>query len=339
MYYSKRYSGWLALFVILCGLPSVMRSELPGSVSGTVIDASGAPVGGALIELSRGETAPKQDSIVHVVSQDDGTFSFTGVAAGPFRLSITASGFAPQTVSGLVGSGQQLQLSPTVLAVGRLTTDVEVTVTRKELAEDQIKVEEKQRLLGFVPNYYVTYLHDATLPLTPRQKFELAWKTMIDPVSFGINAVIAGVEQSRDDFAEYGQGAEGYSKRFAASYADFVSGTMISGAILPSLLKQDPRYFYKGTGSKRSRILYALATSVICKGDNGRWQPNYSSVLGGLTGGGISNLYHPAPDRGWGLTFENAFIGIVENAAGNVIQEFFFRKLTSKAPHDDPAKP
>ena len=125
----------------------------------------------------------------------------------------------------------------------------------------------------------------------------------------------------------------------APSYADTVTGTFIGSAILPSLLKQDPRYFYKGTGSTRSRILYAIANSVICKGDNGHWQPNYSGILGSLAAGGISNLYYPAQDRdGAELTFENALIGIGNGAAANLLQEFLIRKLTPNLPHHDPAK-
>ena len=72
---------------------------------------------------------------------------------------------------------------------------------------------------------------------------------------------------------------------------------MLGGAVFPSLFKQDPRYFYKGTGSISSRALYAIANSVICKGDNERWQPNYSAILGGIAAGGISNLYYPASNR------------------------------------------
>ena len=112
---------------------------------------------------------------------------------------------------------------------------------------------------------------------------------------------------------------------------------MIGGAILPSLFKQDPRYFYKGTGSKKSRLMYALATSVICKGDNGHWQANYSGILGGLAAGGISNLYYPAKDRDAGLVFQNALIGIGTTAAANVLQEFVVRKLTPNLPAHDPA--
>src|SRR5262249_50099200 len=161
-----------------------------------------------------------------------------------------------------------------------------VVPDRVEIAEEQLKEQEKQRVLGVIPNFYVSYVPDAA-PLTPKQKFGLAWKTSIDPVSFGITAAIAGGQQADNDFRRYGQGAQGYAKRFGAAYANLVSSTFIGGAILPSLLKQDPRYFYKGTGTKRSRFFYAVANSVICKGDNGRWQPNYSGVLGGLAAGGI----------------------------------------------------
>jgi len=190
-----------------------------------------------------------------------------------------------------------------------------------------------------VPNFYVSYVHDP-VPLTPKQKFELAWKTTVDPVTFGVTGVIAGIQQAQNDFSGYGQGAQGYAKRFGASYADFVAGTIIGSAILPSLLKQDPRYFYKGSGSKRSRILYAIANSVICKGDDGHWQANYSSIVGSFAAGGISNLYYPSSDRnGAGLTFENGLIGIGESVAVNLLQEFFVRKLTPNAPNHELANP
>src|SRR5205823_11102259 len=133
------------------------------------------------------------------------------------------------------------------------------------------------------------------------------------------------------------QGAQGYAKRYGASYADSAIGTFIGGAILPSVLKQDPRYFYKGTGTRRSRFFYAIATAVICKGDNGHWQANYSSMLGSLAAGGISNLYYPESDRDPTLTFENTLVGIGSNAANNLLQEFLIRKLTRNAPTYTPA--
>ena len=154
-----------------------------------------------------------------------------------------------------------------------------------------------------------------------------------------MTGAIAGIEQAQNQFSGYGQGAQGYGKRYGAAFADTVTGTFLGGAVLPALLKQDPRYFYKGTGSTRSRILYAIANSVICKGDNGHWQLNYSGILGDLASGGISNLYYPAQDRGAGLVFENEGIGIGATAAANLIQEFIIPKLTPNLPNRQGAKP
>ena len=306
-----------------------------GTINGTVVDGTGGIVTGARVKLSRGNQAASQD----VTSDADGRFSFGAVPPGPFQLTIAADGFATQNFSGELHPGENYSVPAIALAVATASTEVQVSLSPSEEAEAEIKDEEKQRVLGVVPNFYVTYNHDA-VPLKPKQKFELAWKEIIDPVGFGVTAAVAGIEQGTNAFGGYGQGAQGYGKRYGASYADLVTSTLIGDAVLPSLLKQDPRYFYKGTGSVRSRILYALATSVICKGDNGHWQANYSAIAGGLAAGGISNLYYPAADRnGAALTFESTLIGIGSTAATNLLQEFVIRKLTPHAPSYTPAKP
>jgi hypothetical protein len=219
------------------------------------------------------------------------------------------------------------------LVIATSITEVKVQLTPVELAQEQLKEQEKQRVLGIIPNFYVTYAPDPA-PLSSKQKFGLAWKSTVDPIRFIVVGAIAGGDQATDRFSGYGQGAEGYAKRYGAAYADYITGTFIGGAILPSLFKQDPRYYYKGVGSTRSRFLYAVANAVICKGDNGHWQANYSNILGSLASGGISNLYYPASDRnGAALTFENALIGVGASAVVNVLQEFVIRKLTPNAPH------
>jgi hypothetical protein len=207
------------------------------------------------------------------------------------------------------------------------------------VAEEQVKEEEKQRVLAVIPNFYVSYIPNAA-PLNAKQKFSLAWKTVIDPFTFVVVAGAAGVEQAQNHFAGYGQGTQGYAKRFGAGYADTVAGTFVGAAILPALLRQDPRYFYKGTGSTASRFAYAVSNAFICKGDNGRWQPNYSNVLGNLAAGGLSNLYYPEQDRnGAELTLENAAIGIGATAIANLFQEFIVRRLTPKVPKQGSGKP
>ena len=309
--------------------------QLPGNISGTVVDPSGAAVTGAHVVLTRDDKTPKQE----VLSGEDGQFSFVNVPPGPFQISVNSELFTTQKIAATLHPGEILVLPQIVFALATEVTQVQVNVPRIEVAEEELKVEEKQRIFGVIPNFYVSYNPNAA-PLASKQKFELAWRSTIDPVNFAITGVVAGVQQATNTPSGYGQGAQGYGKRYGASYADLVTGTFIGGAILPSLLKQDPRYFYKGTGSVRSRVLYAVANSVICKGDNGHWQPNYSSILGSLASGGISNLYYPAQNRnGAGLTFENALIGIGETAATNLLQEFVVRKLTPNLSHQQLATP
>jgi hypothetical protein len=357
---------WLSLGVmLLCGIPVMAESqeppieggaersltdttgtlasahqqgsgqELTGTVGGAVVDQTGAAVVGARVTLSREDGSLSQEA----VSDGDGRYSFAGIAPGLFHLTATSTGFATATIFGTLHSGESYSAPPIALILASASTEVRVAMSRYELAEAEIKDEEKQRVLGVVPNFYVTY-DPTAIPLSPKQKFELAWKSTVDPISFGLTGAVAGIEQATDTFSGYGQGAQGYGKRFGASYANFVTGTFIGSAVLPSLLKQDPRYFYKGTGTKRSRIFYAIANSVICKGDNGKWQANYSGILGGLASGGISNLYYPASDRNdAALTFENALIGIGTSAAANLLQEFVIRRLTPHAPNYARATP
>jgi hypothetical protein len=326
----------LGLAVLLCGVPlRAQQSPVPqldqqpaGAISGTIVDPSGAAIAKARVKLTRADKSPGQE----VQADDDGQFSFTAVAPGPFQLTVTATGFTTKTFDGTLHPGEINIVPPIAMALSAETTEVQVVAPRAEVAEAEIKVEETQRVFGVIPNFYVSYIPDAA-PLNTKQKFELAWRTTIDPVTFALTGAIAGIQQAENAFSGYGQGAQGYGKRYGASYADLAVGTFIGSAIFPSLLKQDPRYFYKGTGSIRARALYAIANALICKGDNKRWQPNYSNVLGSFAAGGISNLYYPAQNRGAALVFENAGIGIGSTAAANVLQEFLIRKLTPNNPN------
>lgn len=263
----------------------------------------------------------------------NGQFVFVYIAPGAFQLSISATNFTTQVVSGTVAPGQAYVVPDVALPLAPNVTQVTVTLTQEELAEQQIKVQETQRVLGLIPNFFVTYDPDAQ-PLNARQKFELSWKSSIDPVTVVAVAALAGVQQATNSFKGYGQGAQGYGKRFGATYADVVDGTFMGGAIFPTIFKQDPRYFYKGKGSFKSRLLYSLvANSWICKGDDKKWEPNYSNILGNLAAGGIANLYYPKSNRGVGLTFETAGIRIGETMAAGVFQEFIVKKLTPSASH------
>ena len=317
------------LSVGLPGLPAEASQESLGSISGTITSNEGNPIVGAEVTLTRGNQSTKQQ----IVSDDDGNFFFTNVVAGPFQLTITAPPFENQTYSGVLAAGQHELVPPIVLVLATVTTVVTVFPPAVEAAHE-VKAEEKQRVLGFIPNFYVSYAPNP-VPLSFKQKLDLAWKSTTDPITIGGVGVAAGIEQSKNWFSAYGQGAQGYGKRFGAAYSDVFIGTFLDTAVFPALLKQDPRYFYKGTGSWKSRLWYALSRSVIIKGDDGHWQPNYSTFLGSLATAGIANAYRTPKDQNVGFTFEAAGIRLAEAAFADVFEEFLSRKLTpSLSRHD-----
>ncbi len=202
------------------------------------------------------------------------------------------------------------------------SASTEQTPANSAEADKQLKQQEHQRILGFLPNFNTSMVQDA-VSLTTKQKFQLAFKSSTDPVQFVVSAFNAGISQAQNSYDGYGQGGEGYFKRWGAAYADAFDGTMLGGAVFPALLHQDPRYFRKGTGTIKHRLYYAISTTVICKNDDGKWVPNYSNVLGNVAAGGIANLYYPSSDRGAGLTFERAFTVTAEGALGAMFVEFW----------------
>jgi hypothetical protein len=195
--------------------------------------------------------------------------------------------------------------------------------TQRDKAEQQLRTEEKQRIIGIVPNFNTSYDWNAP-PLSRSQKFRLAFRSAIDPATFAVAGLDAGWSMGQNSYRAYGEGVEGYSKYFAASYADSFDGAMIGNALFPALLKQDPRYFRMGESHTfKRRFLYSIASTVWCRNDNGKWGPNYSNVFGNLAAGGISNLYYPAAGRGAGLTIERGMTVTAEGTLGALFDEFW----------------
>ena len=267
-----------------------------------LVAGSGVPALRAEVEKPKADVLPEAPALGVGVAPPE-------VASDP---SLQASGSGSQTS----GSGSQ---APSPPAAGDAASAQ--PQTDRERSEAQLKKEEKQRIMGVLPNFNITYDQNVP-PLSAGQKFRLAFRSAIDPVQFGVAAVLAGYGQATDDHEGYGQGAQGYAKRFGAQYADNFDGTMIGNAILPVVLKEDPRYFRRGTGTIKKRVLYSISTAVWCKRDNGTWGPNYANVLGNFASGGISNLYYPASDRGLGLTLTNGVIVTAEGMVGGLANEF-----------------
>jgi hypothetical protein len=329
-----RHHALLWVMLLSCAGAAVAQSvggepARPGTITGVVTDETGTAIGGATVTWSHEATSVT----MKVATGMDGRFSLSPVPFGAYQLTVSSPGFADQTVSGVLSADGTSQLPPIRLRLAFDAISVNVVPTRV-LAERQVRQEEQQRMLRVLPNYFVVYDHDA-VPLTARQKFQLFGKSITDPADFAFTAIVAGVQQMRRDYSGFGLEESSYGKRYAAFYASIFTRSALDSAVLPSLLRQDPRYFYKGTGSTASRIGYAIGTAVVRKGDNGHWQPNYSNILGGLAAGALTNVYYPSQDRrGIRLTVENSGIAIATSAAGHLAQEFLFQKLTS---HSRPA--
>lgn len=325
----------VALVLCLCGstatraqvqpalLPDAPKPQ-PGIIVGTVVDVNNDPVPGASVAL-QGATLKSPRA---VVANNNGFFELNDVEPGnPYQLTITAPDFADWTSPDVtLQPGQYLILTVPRLRIATALTQVNVGYSAEEVATEQVRVQEQQRIFGVIPNFYVTYDSNAA-PLTAKLKFQLAVKVAIDPVTFVGVGVFAAANQAGDR-PDYPQGAKGYAQRYGAVYADGVTDILIGGAVLPSLLHQDPRYFYQGTGTNKSRVIHALTTPFVCKGDNGKWQPNYSSVGGDLAAAALSNAYYPASNRGVGLFLSNFFIDTGQRAAASLAQEFLLRRLT-----------
>ena len=300
-----------------------------GYITGTVTDVQGDVLVGASVVLQ----GPALKGPRKVLSDDNGFFGFKQLDPGTYSVSITAQGFASWTSPDIIlKPGQYAIVTGATLHIAEALTTITVASTAaspEELSAEQVNILEQQRVFGLIPNFYVSYDQNAP-PLTAKSKFQLAAKVAFNPVTFVGVGVVAAAEQAGDHM-DYPQGWKGFGQRYGTVYANGLTDIIVGGAILPSLLHQDPRYFYQGTGTRRSRILHSIRSTFVCKGDNGRLQPNYSTMGGDLASAAISNAYYPASNRGVGFVFGSFLLGTGQRAAANLAQEFLLSRFTHKA--------
>ncbi len=287
---------------------------------GTVTDQHSNPVPGATVVL-RG---PLPAERLTATTNADGFFDVHDVKAGiPYHIAISSPGFAKWTSSVDLRPGQLDMLTGIKLRLAEVRTTITVSPqTTEQIATEQVQTELTQRGLGLVPNFYEAFEPNPA-PLTPKLKFELAFRAAVDPFTLTGVGMLAGAGQMTGT-PNYADGFGGFAERLGANYANQFTNLMIGGAILPSLLHQDPRYFYQGTGGTMSRVLHAISAVVIAKGDDGRWQPNYSEIGGDLASAALSNVYYPEGNEGAGLIFVNFGIDTGIHMSMRILQEFVF---------------
>jgi hypothetical protein len=293
-----------------------------GTIMGTITDVSDAPVPGAVVTLQGSDSS----DVCSVTTNENGFYEIRDVAVGrPYVVKVLAAGFAEWDSPTLaLDPGHSKILDVANLRIEEVQTSVTVTPeSSDEIATKQIKADEKQRGFGIIPNFYAEYAANPA-PMNARLRFRLALRVARDPYTFGGVAMLAGIGQATNH-PDYVQGAKGFGERFGANYANSFTDIMFEGAIFPSLLHQDPRYFYKGTGTNKARVAHVLYSLIVTKGDNGKWQPNYSGLGGNLASAAISNTYYPGANRGVGLVFQGFGTVMAEHLAVRMLDEFVFR--------------
>ena len=324
----------LLLVCLAAALPAIAEESATiepqvGHISGTVLDVYGDLIPGALVTLQ----CPSPCEAQKANANDNAAFEFSSLNFGvPYQLRVTVNGFEDWSSSDIVLTpGHSYSFITGIkLKIADPSTTVTVSASTAQIATEQLQLEMRQRVLGFIPNFYVVYDSKNAVPLSSKQKFQLAMRVSVDPVTLSAVGFMAGVRYSAHS-PDYGHGAAAYGQTLGAEAASGFSDILIGGAILPSLLRQDPRYFYQGTGTTNSRLRHALLSPFICRGDNGKWQPNYSSLGGDLAASALLKTYYPQSNRGTGMIFGQFAITTAERELSAVVQEFILRKLTPRA--------
>lgn len=320
---------WVLILTLLFALRSASAQEA-GSIQGKVTDPSGAPIFGAVVAVEGGGDARM------TVTDIEGTFRVSLLAPGKYNVKISASGMSEWTAETVAAPAPEATPLLAVMQVAPAVTSVTVGLSPEDLAEEQVKRETQQRVAGIIPNYFVAYDNQAA-PLSTQQKFSLSFKTLIDPATFAAVGITSGIQQIRNSYHQFGQGSAAYGERFGAAYGSTAINLLSTSFLGASLLHQDPRYFYSGKGTGKQRAWYAIKSGFRARGDNGKWQPPYASVLGTVVAAELSNLYYPGSRTqytliGRGLMFH--FGGVV---ALNLGEEFLLKKFTSHAPGESAA--
>jgi hypothetical protein len=178
-------------------------------------------------------------------------------------------------------------------------------------------------ILGVVPNYATVNDPFLSKPIRASEKFKLAAQDSFDPFTWVLVGVYAGVAQWGNDYKQFGQGVQGYAKRYGAAFADGAISNYMTEAALPCILHEDPRYFRMAVGSAWKRTGYALTRVLVTRSNAGRPRFNSSEVAGTMIAAGIANLYYPSENRTMGETMEKFTVNVVSDAGFNVLREFW----------------
>jgi hypothetical protein len=321
-----------AVLVFVCLMGQWAMAQGPSSIQGSVSDSSGAPVYGAVVTI-QGPDGDRHSTVTDV----SGAFRITSLSPGNYSIKISAAGLSDWNAADVPASAAP-EPKPVlaVLSVATEVTAVTVSPGQDEIAAVQLQQELQQRALGILPNYFVTYeAHPA--PLSSQQKLHLSMKTILDPTTFAAAAITAGIQQEKNSYYQFGQGTEGFAKRFGSAYFTAAQNILITSVAADSILHQDPRYFYSGQGTKLHRAWYAVESAFRAKGDNGKWQPPYAGLIGLVASAELSQTYYPGERTQYSLLGRSLMFHFAGLVALNLGEEFLLKHVTSHTPENHAA--
>jgi hypothetical protein len=291
------------------------------------LDTNGDVIQEARVQLSEiGSAGMRRET----KSGTTGQFDFADLETGTYVVTVTGDGMTPFVSKPIpVRASEPVIIPKIVLGVAAATTSVTV-IDKEQASIEQVEIAQQQRVLKVFPNFYSSYDWNAP-PMLAKQKYRLAARTLIDPVSFLTTAGIAGAEQYKNVFPSFGGGLEGYGKRYGAAFASHASAELFTRAVFPSIFHTDPRYFIMGNGTARARALHAITSTWVTRGDDGNSRINFPQVLGGLSAAALSNAYFPSQERGINLVLINGLGDLGGNMVDNLIREFLLNRITTRA--------
>lgn len=302
-------------------------SAAAGSISGTVLDGNGDVIQGARVDLSE---VGKPGTLREIRSGATGQFEFANLDPGTYVVTVSGKGMTKFVSGPIALQVDEPVIVPNVrLNVAAASTTVMV-MDKQAASIQQVRIAEQQRVLKVFPNFYSSFDWNAP-PMLAKQKYHLASRTLIDPVTFLTTAGVAGAEQNRDIFPSFGGGIEGYAKRYGTAYLNHASGEFLTRAILPSVFHSDPRYFVMGEGTTGARVAHAIGSTFVTRGDNGGRKINFPEILGDFGSAALSNAYYPAQERGGSLVLINGFGDLGGDILDNLFREFVLNHWTSRA--------
>jgi hypothetical protein len=200
----------------------------------------------------------------------------------------------------------------------------EQTAQRPDAGEESGVLASPPRILDLMPNFVtVNDTAASRVPMTTRQKYDLAWVSWYDFSAHIGNLLQTSIQQWTNGQPHYGTNLAAFGKRFAASEGDQATSSLFIHGLLPSLLKEDPRYFRAGKGPAMARVSRAITRTLVIRTDSGGHTFNTPSILGQLMQAGVSNLYYPPQDRSLKGTVEDVGTNLIYSAAWNLVKEFY----------------